>query len=100
MTKELGKGLREFYTDEELIKRFGTVNPTLQQRTDEFNLLWHLFGENNEVDTRDLDVTKEQVSLERKRLGAFDIVSKGRRLRFRNKEDMVYFTLRYLKTTN
>jgi hypothetical protein len=94
---KLGKGLREFYTDAELKARFGTVNPTLEQRTNEFQLLWHLFGEHNEVDADNLDITRQQISLERKQLGAFNLITKGTRLRFRNKEDMVYFKLKYLK---
>lgn len=97
MEEKLGKGLREFYTDKELKARFGTVNPTRAQRTNEFEFLWFNYGEANELNTTDLDVTSEQISTERKKLGTFNVITKGKRLRFRNKEDMVYFKLKYLK---
>lgn len=95
-------GLLKFYTPEKLMKVFGTVTPTLNERTDYFDGLWFLFGEENEINVLSLLVPKEYsrtdfVSKLRKEYGPFNVVRRGFRMRFRSQEDAVLVKLKYSK---
>lgn len=96
MTK-LGKGLKDFYTKEELIKHFGHENPDISERTEHFKFLWFYFSEDKELDMSQVcgPLSKSESSKIRQHLGPFNCVVRGFRLRFRYEEDMLFIKLKY-----
>jgi len=103
MSKAIGVNLIKFYGRDELMERFGTVTPTLAQRKNELEFLWFAFGEANEINTCDLDVSADYdntvafKSIVRKEYGPFNVIVRGDRMRFKEEADAVFIRLRYSK---
>jgi hypothetical protein len=100
--KEHFEVLIRFYGGrEELIKRFGVENPSLQDRTAYFNELWEKYE--HEINLNDLDLKasghEHLVSYLRTKFGAFEIIKRGNRLRFHKAEDALFVKMRYMKTS-
>lgn len=101
MTSKFPISLTKFYTEEQLMKAFGKLDPDLNERTDYFDGLWFAFMD-NEISTRDImapeGMTMSQlISKLRREYGPFNIVRRGQRLRFRHAEDAVFVRLTYSK---
>ena len=95
-------GLTKFYTPELMLKYFGKLNPDLEERTKFFDQLWDDLGSSNELSVKSMIRNNETmhaseiVSKVRRQYGPFNVVRRGLRLRFRNREDMTFVTLTYL----
>ena len=91
---EMGKHLIELYGKDELIKRFGTLQPTVTQRANELELLWFAYGEDNEINRTELDLDEfgyasEFSNMLRTTYGPFNVVFRGVRIRFKDEADAV-----------
>lgn len=99
----MGKNLIAFYGEAELMSRFGTTQPTIGQRQNELDFLWFAYGKENEINTNDLDVSRDYAhvatfrSLLRKEYGAFNVIIRGDRIRFKDEAEAVFLRLKYSK---
>lgn len=98
-SKPFQQTLVDFYGKENLMREFGTLSPTVTERTEFFDRLWDEFGEEHEI-TITASVTTgtpgySRAASVRRELGPFNVIRHGSNLRFRNKEDMTYAVLTY-----
>lgn len=87
-----------FYNDEDLLEYFGKLEPSTEERTKVFNELWRKYGKANEIDLASVTerrITAKDISDIRKRFGTFNVVSRGTRLRFKDKDDMLVLRLMF-----
>jgi len=98
----IGKNLIEFYGKDELMARFGTLQPTAIQRANEMEFLWFLYGDEHEIYKHDLDLDEFEttagfVNMLRKTYGPFNVLSRGLRIRFKDEANAVFIRLKYSK---
>jgi hypothetical protein len=86
-----------FYTDDDMMEYFGTLSPSLEERTELFNKLWNTFGKKNELSLDGCDLSIAKINEIRERFGPFNVVRRGRTLRFKNREDLLLATLCYAR---
>lgn len=91
-SKPFQQTLVEFYGKENLMREFGTLSPTVTERTEFFDRLWDEFGEEHEIT---ITAGYSRAASVRRELGPFNVIRHGSNLRFRNKEDMTYAVLTY-----
>lgn len=87
-----------FYSDEDLLEHFGKLEPSTEERTKVFNRLWKKYGKSNELDLA--TITKRKISTKdmseiRQRFGTFNVIAKGTRLRFKDKDDILVLRLMF-----
>lgn len=79
-----------------MLQYFGTVTPSLEERTVLFNKLWAEYKQ-NEINLDGFAVA--DLNKIREMYGPFKVIRKGRFLRFKDREDLLFVTLQYVKKT-
>ena len=86
-----------FYKDDEMLTYFGTLEPSLEERTVLFNRLWDEYGSVNQMSFAGYGMSVNDINEIRRTFGAFNVVRRGQALRFKNREDLLFVTLKYSK---
>jgi hypothetical protein len=76
---------------------FGTLSPSLEERTVLFNRLWNEYGNQYELNMNGFGLSISEINRIRETCGPFNVIRRGRCLRFKNAADLTYVTLKYAK---
>lgn len=85
-------------TDQEMMDRFGTTTPSIAHRTKYFYDLWVEYGEENELNLRDLNLGTNYAKFSyqiRTTYGFFDVVRRGLKIRVKDRALLSYIKLAY-----
>jgi len=90
----IGPALQKYYREADLMKFFGTLSPSLKQRSDHADMIWS--ATLHEIDTAKHGIALHEIRTSlREKVGPLNMENRGTKVKFLYDEDLTWFLLSF-----